>query len=187
MVALGSSPTRGGSKISVDEVETIGGCYVVEQLLGSGGMGTCIASATRAQRTSACAQATAADAQIGAEHPYICCSSASSIRSRAAHPRIIEVYDYGVDERRVLHDGAARWRGPARARPRAGATPARSARCRVLARDAALAQARASRVTRATSAARATAAPSCSTSARWLPWACANRSWARPSASHPRR
>ena len=92
------------------------------------------------------------------------CSSASFTRSRScAHPRVIEVYDYGVRRRgAVLHDGAARRRRPARARAAAVARSVRacSATCARRSRCCTRAGCCTATSARATCAARATAAPS---------------------------
>ena len=81
--------------------------------LGRGGMGAVYRVARRAQRPQARAQAAAhgarrehargADAALFEREYHTLC--------QLAHPRIIEVYDYGVDDGgAVLHDGAARRR-----------------------------------------------------------------------------
>ena len=94
--------------------------YEIHELLGRGGM----ASVYRAIDRSLSRQVALKQLTIDAAAPERS-SARGAVRARVPHarcslrhPHVIEVYDYGVGDRRppVLHDGAARRRRPARSR-----------------------------------------------------------------------
>ena len=102
------------SPAQLEEVgRTIAGRYRVDAVLGRGGMGAVYRVAdARTGNTLALKRGFLRTANRASKRQSLFEREYHTL-AQLAHPRIIEVYDYGVDERRtVLHDGAARRAGP---------------------------------------------------------------------------
>ena len=112
---MSEAQTRVATDADAQPARRIAGRFSVLGELGRGGMG----SVYRAQDESsgrAIAMKQLRSSQLANKRKQIEALFEREYHTlvRLKHPRIIEVYDYGVDRRRpLLHDGAARGQGPA--------------------------------------------------------------------------